>query len=299
MPTVVLQGSLPDGTYLDPTASALIEEALQAGDAVIVPAQPVDVGGKERLAWWRVDPLTGTTSDMTDDGTGSETVEYTITLRAAFCSIALVAVGPLDHVGLGEEPDPEPHPGDRDRVDDRGLRSGQRDGRQTLPRVCDRAGTCALTMSPRVPLALGLAAALALGLGISVVTPALAQADCTPEVEPNDTESTASQLEGALCVEGVLLDGDQDLLIWDLPASQASTLWRVEVDGMPGVLTSLKVFGITSEPGVEPIVASGAPILDVGKDPAQEGAVTQDGVLLPVGRYLLGHLAERHPGRAT
>jgi hypothetical protein len=99
---------------------------------------------------------------------------------------------------------------------------------------------------------------------------------------------TASQLEGALCVEGVLLDGDQDLLIWELPASQASTLWRIEVDGMPGVLTSLKVFGITSEPGVEPIVASGAPILDVGKDPGQEDPSTQDGILLPVGRYLLG-----------
>jgi hypothetical protein len=91
--TVVLQGSLPDGTVLDPTASALIEEALQAGDAVIMPAQPVDVGGRERLAWWRVDPLTGTTSDMTDDGTGSETVEYSISLRAAMCSIALVPLG--------------------------------------------------------------------------------------------------------------------------------------------------------------------------------------------------------------
>jgi hypothetical protein len=93
VPTVVLQGSLPDGTVLDPTASALIEEALQAGDAVIMPAQPVDVGGRERLAWWRVDPLTGTTSDMTDDGTGSETVEYSISLRAAMCSIALVPLG--------------------------------------------------------------------------------------------------------------------------------------------------------------------------------------------------------------
>ena len=69
-----------------------------------MPAQPVDVGGEERLAWWRVDPLTGTTSDMTDDGTGSETVEYSITLRAAFCSIALAPLAFSIMWGLAKNP---------------------------------------------------------------------------------------------------------------------------------------------------------------------------------------------------
>ena len=154
--------------------------------------------------------------------------------------------------------------------------------------MCDRAGTCALTRSHRVPLALGLAAALALGLGISVVTPALAQADCTPEVEPNDTEVTATALQSAVCVAGVLLNGDQDLAIWEVPASDSATLWRMDLAGVPGVLTALKLFEITSEPGVEPIVARQPHLLEVAQAPDESGPAVLDGLLLPVGRYLLG-----------
>ena len=85
---------MPEGMRFDPTVAALIAEVLQAGDAVIVPARPVNVGGQERLGWWRVDPLTGTTSDMMDVGTASEmsetTVTMTLTQRATKCLIAAV-----------------------------------------------------------------------------------------------------------------------------------------------------------------------------------------------------------------
>ena len=93
VPIRALRGSLPDGMALDPRARALIQEALDAGDAVIVPAHEVDVNGHQRLGWWRVDPTTGRTSDMMDDGTGSETVEYSLQLRVALCVAAFAPLG--------------------------------------------------------------------------------------------------------------------------------------------------------------------------------------------------------------
>jgi hypothetical protein len=93
VPIRALRGSLPDAMSFDPRSRALIQEALEAGDAVIVPAHEVDVNGQQRLGWWRVDPVTGRTSDMMDDGTGSETVEYSLSLRVALCVTAFAPLG--------------------------------------------------------------------------------------------------------------------------------------------------------------------------------------------------------------
>ena len=51
-----------------PVASSLIKDAVASGDVVVVPAQPVMVGDRERVGWWKVDPLTGVTTDVMDDG---------------------------------------------------------------------------------------------------------------------------------------------------------------------------------------------------------------------------------------
>ncbi|HKZ92865.1 MAG TPA: hypothetical protein VJZ50_12070, partial [Candidatus Limnocylindrales bacterium] len=88
IPTLVLQGSIPSGTTYDPVATALIDEALQAGDAVIVPAEPVAVAGRDRLGWWRVDPVTGAAADTMDDGSASQFTEESILVRMALCSAA-------------------------------------------------------------------------------------------------------------------------------------------------------------------------------------------------------------------
>jgi hypothetical protein len=93
IPTVTIRDRVPDGAAYGPAATTLIEEALAAGDIVVAPAQPVTVGGLERVGWWRIDPDTGATVDVMDDGTGTETTEYqlplTMEFRIASCLFAL------------------------------------------------------------------------------------------------------------------------------------------------------------------------------------------------------------------
>ena len=86
IPTLVLRGGVPDGTSFEPRARALLEEALSAGDVVVVPAEAVHFAGRDRLGWWQVDPVTGATADMMVDGTASEMVEISPILRAVACA---------------------------------------------------------------------------------------------------------------------------------------------------------------------------------------------------------------------
>jgi hypothetical protein len=74
--TLVLQGSVPDMLPFGPLPMRLIREAVASGDVVIVPAGPVTVGGRDRVGWWRVDPRTGVTTDVMDDGSGQSMGEY-------------------------------------------------------------------------------------------------------------------------------------------------------------------------------------------------------------------------------
>ncbi len=76
--TVVLRGAPPEGLPYGPEAAARIAEALADGDVVVVPARPVRLGDRERVGWWRVDPVTGATADSMDDGAGAEMAEYTV-----------------------------------------------------------------------------------------------------------------------------------------------------------------------------------------------------------------------------
>lgn len=76
VPTVVLHGALPGPLPYGHMATRLIEDALASGDVVVIPAEPVMVGDSERVGWWRIDPTTGVTTDVMDDGSGQEVVEY-------------------------------------------------------------------------------------------------------------------------------------------------------------------------------------------------------------------------------
>lgn len=80
VPMRVLRGTLSEPLPYDAAVTALIEEAVAAGDIVIVPATPVIIDERERVGWWRVDPLTGTTIDVFEDGAGTESAEYEIQL---------------------------------------------------------------------------------------------------------------------------------------------------------------------------------------------------------------------------
>jgi hypothetical protein len=97
IPSLVLRGDMPDDLPFDVAAKSLIAGAVEAGDVVIVPARPVDVGGQGRLGWWRIDPDTGLTADVMDDGTGSETTQYALLVRVMSC----LAVFAPEIFGLG------------------------------------------------------------------------------------------------------------------------------------------------------------------------------------------------------
>ncbi len=55
---------------------ALIAAALEAGKVVLVPAQPVGVGGTGRLAWYEIDLSTGETSGVLEDGSHGAIAEF-------------------------------------------------------------------------------------------------------------------------------------------------------------------------------------------------------------------------------
>jgi len=76
--TLVLQGSVPDTLPYGPAATSLIKDAVASGDVVVVPAAPVMVGDRERVGWWKVDPRTGVTTDVMDDGAGQSVGEYAL-----------------------------------------------------------------------------------------------------------------------------------------------------------------------------------------------------------------------------
>jgi hypothetical protein len=93
IPIITLRDELNADADYDAHVRALIIDALEAGDIVIAPASPVPLGGRDRMGFWRIDPGTGSTVDVMDDGSGAETVEYTIPLtrsfRVASCLFAL------------------------------------------------------------------------------------------------------------------------------------------------------------------------------------------------------------------
>lgn len=101
IPTVVIQGPIPADLPLSPVATAAIGAEIVAGHVVVIPAQPVTVGGAERIGWWAIDPATGATTDTMDDGTASEFGEYGFVVRTriglvrCYGALAGVVVGYL------------------------------------------------------------------------------------------------------------------------------------------------------------------------------------------------------------
>ena len=65
---------------LSSVAKARISTALQAGDDVIVPEQEVTIGGEQTVAWFQVDPRTGATTGVGEDGAHTSESEYVTTL---------------------------------------------------------------------------------------------------------------------------------------------------------------------------------------------------------------------------
>jgi hypothetical protein len=77
-PIALTESGAPVPSSFPPEAAARISADLGAGNIVIAPEQSVDVDGKKRVAWWRIDPTTGQTTGVTEDGLHQEATEYII-----------------------------------------------------------------------------------------------------------------------------------------------------------------------------------------------------------------------------
>ncbi|MFV2064879.1 MAG: hypothetical protein ACC726_15415, partial [Chloroflexota bacterium] len=129
-----------------------------------------------------------------------------------------------------------------------------------------------------------------IGLALLLPTPTaiVAQASCVMDSEPNDAPEEAQRLTGVGCMEGTLPSGDQDLAIWEVAPSDATARWTFRVDGQAGLLTALKLFVITSDPGAPMLTVVPSQALGIARRPEGQQAAVLEDVLLPVGRYLLG-----------
>ena len=109
IPIRVLHDSMPDPLPIGPLATALIAGALDDGDVVIVPAEPVTIDGTEHIGWWRVDPATGAATDVMDGGAGTSMVEQAkiygeqTRWRWVLCSVgaAVIAVTIAAKISMG------------------------------------------------------------------------------------------------------------------------------------------------------------------------------------------------------
>ncbi len=64
---------------MTPRARSEIEAAVNAGHEVIVPAQPITIGGKARWGWWDLDPATGALIGVMEGGQHQALAEYKLT----------------------------------------------------------------------------------------------------------------------------------------------------------------------------------------------------------------------------
>jgi hypothetical protein len=90
VPTRLLAGSLPADVAYDPESQRLLRRALEADQLVVIPERAVEIGGRARLGWWLVDPVSGAAVDQMDDGGGQVIAQKVI----------LIAIPVLVFLGL-------------------------------------------------------------------------------------------------------------------------------------------------------------------------------------------------------
>jgi hypothetical protein len=63
-------------TQLPSDVRARAEHAVSEGDVVMIPKKMVPVHGRDQIGWWKVDPRTGETLGIGNQGWGDDTAEY-------------------------------------------------------------------------------------------------------------------------------------------------------------------------------------------------------------------------------
>jgi len=90
----VQNGTMP-GSALTADMRARIEESIAAGHVLVAPQQPAVIDGAKRYAWWQIDPRSGETIAVADDGrrAAGETVIVTTTVTGSGAIMVQVSVG--------------------------------------------------------------------------------------------------------------------------------------------------------------------------------------------------------------
>lgn len=112
-----------DTLSLSPEAKARITAAVQDGRSVIVPSSPVDMNGTPSIAWYEIDPQTGESIGVTEDG-GHEGIFGLAATRgiAAALIVVLLAEAFAPFVDPGEHSPHNPHTPEEDTNPDDFLR---------------------------------------------------------------------------------------------------------------------------------------------------------------------------------
>lgn len=100
---------VPSTVSLSNRARVLVTEALDSGYIVVVPEQPVSLGGEALTGWWQIDAATAETFDRMETGLGMTTLGYADTVKVSvqatpamrLLSICLFAAGFLASMMLG------------------------------------------------------------------------------------------------------------------------------------------------------------------------------------------------------
>jgi hypothetical protein len=90
-----VQNSTMPGSALAADTRARIEESIAAGRVLVAPQQPAVIGGAQRYAWWQIDPRSGETIAVADDGrrAAGETVVVTTTVTGSGMVMVQITVG--------------------------------------------------------------------------------------------------------------------------------------------------------------------------------------------------------------
>lgn len=108
---------------------------------------------------------------------------------------------------------------------------------------------------------------------------------CRSEIEPNDTPATATELDGARCLEGAMPSGDQDAYSVQIGEDEAFTRYRLVVEGPGGVLTQADILRVEFAPNGTDVSAVDR-LLTFGTEDGRSNR--SDPFLMAPGRYTIG-----------
>ncbi|MEM7502196.1 MAG: hypothetical protein AAF417_09145 [Pseudomonadota bacterium] len=105
------------------------------------------------------------------------------------------------------------------------------------------------------------------------------------DTEPNDTPRTASRFGAPMTLMGTMPSGDQDAWLWNVSDEDAGHRWRLELQGLPGVLTTVDL--VTLQYTDSGSVTQADRLLKLGSRDGQRPEVV-DNLIFEPGEYLLG-----------